>query len=298
MAVPPRTTEPLHHPHTSTTAEREREMPNFTAVDVKRLRDATGAGMMDAKKALDETDGDFDKAAEVLRIKGAAKAAKRGAERTASNGLVAAQGPALLELACETDFVAKGAEFQKLANEVVAVAAATRPADVDALGAATLADGRTVAEAVEAAAAVIGEKLEVRRVAVFDGDVVSYLHRRASDLPPQVGVLVEYAGGDAEAARGAALQIAAMRPQFLARDEVPAETVENERRIAEATAREEGRPEQALPRIVEGRVNAFFKDTVLVDQPSIQDLKRSAGEVLVEAGVTVTRFARFEVGQV
>ena len=298
MAVPPRTTEPLHHPHTSTTAEREREMPNFTAVDVKRLRDATGAGMMDAKKALDETDGDFDKAAEVLRIKGAAKAAKRGAERTASNGLVAAQGPALLELACETDFVAKGAEFQKLANEVVAVAAATRPADVDALGAATLGGGRTVAEAVEAAAAVIGEKLEVRRVAVFDGDVVSYLHRRASDLPPQVGVLVEYAGGDAEAARGAALQIAAMRPQFLARDEVPAETVENERRIAEATAREEGRPEQALPRIVEGRVNAFFKDTVLVDQPSIQDLKRSAGDVLVEAGVTVTRFARFEVGQV
>ena len=298
MAVPPRTTEPLHHPHTSTTAEREREMPNFTAVDVKRLRDATGAGMMDAKKALDETDGDFDKAAEVLRIKGAAKAAKRGAERTASNGLVAAQGPALLELACETDFVAKGAEFQKLANEVVAVAAATRPADVDALGAATLGDGRTVAEAVEAAAAVIGEKLEVRRVALFDGDVVSYLHRRASDLPPQVGVLVEYAGGDAEAARGAALQIAAMRPQFLARDEVPAETVENERRIAEATAREEGRPEQALPRIVEGRVNAFFKDTVLVDQPSIQDLKRSAGDVLVEAGVTVTRFARFEVGQV
>ena len=297
MAVPPRTTEPLHHPHTSTTAEREREMPNFTAVDVKRLRDATGAGMMDAKKALDETDGDFDRAAEVLRIKGAAKAAKRGAERTASNGLVAAQGPALLELACETDFVAKGAEFQKLANEVVAVAAATRPADVDALGAGTLGDGRTVAEAVEAAAAVIGEKLEVRRVAVFDGDVVSYLHRRASDLPPQVGVLVEYAGGDAEAARGAALQIAAMRPQFLARDEVPAETVENERRIAEATAREEGRPEQALPRIVEGRVNAFFKDTVLVDQPSIQDLKRSAGDVLVEAGVTVTRFARFEVGQ-
>jgi elongation factor Ts len=272
-------------------------MPNFTAVDVKRLRDATGAGMMDAKKALDETDGDFDQAAEVLRIKGAAKAAKRGAERTASNGLVAAQGPALLELACETDFVAKGAEFQKLANEVVAVAAATRPADVDALAAATLGDGRTVAEAVEAAAAVLGEKLELRHVAVFDGDVVTYLHRRASDLPPQVGVLVEYTGGDAEAARGAALQIAAMRPQFVARDEVPAETVENERRIAEATAREEGKPEQALARIVEGRVNAFFKDTVLVDQPSIQDLKKSAGDVLAEAGVTVTRFARFEVGQ-
>jgi elongation factor Ts len=272
-------------------------MPNFTAVDVKRLRDATGAGMMDAKKALDETDGDFDHAAEVLRIKGAAKAAKRGAERTASNGLVAAQGPALLELACETDFVAKGAEFQKLANEVVAVAAATQPADVDALGAATLGDGRTVAEAVESAAAVLGEKLELRRVAVFDGDVVTYLHRRASDLPPQVGVLVEYTGGDAEAARRAALQIAAMRPQFVARDEVPAGTVENERRIAEATAREEGKPEQALPKIVEGRVNSFFKDFVLLEQPSVTDAKKTVAQVAKEAGIEVTRFVRFEVGQ-
>ncbi|MGH8824454.1 MAG: translation elongation factor Ts [Jiangellaceae bacterium] len=272
-------------------------MPNFTAADIKRLRDTTGAGMMDAKKALDETSGDFDQAIEVLRIKGSAQAAKRGAERTASNGLVAAHGKALVELACETDFVAKGTDLQTLAADIAAAADTSRAGDVEALQATPLADGRTVVEAVEAAAVVIGEKIEVRRVAAFDGDVVTYLHRRASDLPPQVGVLVEYTGGDAEAARGAAMQVAAMRPQYVTRDQVPSEIVENERRIAEATAREEGKPEQALPKIVEGRVNAYFKDTVLVDQPSVQDLKRAVGAVLADAGVTVTRFARFEVGQ-
>ena len=275
-------------------------MTNPTAADVKRLRDATGAGMMDAKKALVEAEGDFDKAVEVLRIKGAAKAAKRGAERSASNGLVAAEGGAMIELACETDFVAKNAEFQKLAADIVAVAAAKELGDVDALHAAQLADGRTVSEAVEATNAVIGEKLELRRAVYFDGAVSTYLHKRASDLPAQVGVLVEYAGGGdaAEAtARGAAMQIAAMRPRFVTRDEVPADTVEDERRIAEATAREEGKPEQALPKIVEGRLNGFFKDTVLVDQPSVQDMKKSVGALLSEAGITVTRFARFEVGE-
>jgi elongation factor Ts len=147
---------------------------------------------------------------------------------------------------------------------------------------------------------VIGEKLELRRAVYFDGAVSTYLHKRASDLPAQVGVLVEYAGGGdaAEAtARGAAMQIAAMRPRFVTRDEVPADTVEDERRIAEATAREEGKPEQALPKIVEGRLNGFFKDTVLVDQPSVQDMKKSVGALLSEAGITVTRFARFEVGE-
>jgi elongation factor Ts len=272
-------------------------MPHVTAADVKRLRDATGAGMMDAKKALDETGGDFDRAVEVLRIKGSAKAAKRGAERTASNGLVAAHGSALVELACETDFVAKGADLQNLAADIAAAADAARAGDVETLQSVSLADGRTVAAAVEAAAMVIGEKIELRHVAAFDGEVVTYLHRRASDLPPQVGVMVEYTGGDAGAARAAAMQVAAMRPQFVTRDQVPTEIVENERRIAEATAREEGRPEQALPKIVEGRVNAYFKDTVLVDQPSVQDLKRTVGAVLAESGLTVTRFARFEVGQ-
>jgi elongation factor Ts len=276
-------------------------MTNFNATDVKRLRDATGAGIMDAKKALAESDGDFDKAIEVLRIKGAAKAAKRGAERTASNGLIAAEGGAMIELACETDFVAKNAEFQKLATDIIAVAAANKLGDLDALRAAHLADGRTVSEAIEATNAVIGEKLELRRVVYFDGSVSTYLHKRASDLPAQVGVLVEYAGGNGEAAeataRGAAMQIAAMRPRFLTRDDVPADTVEHERRIAEATAREEGKPEPALPKIVEGRLNGFFKDTVLVDQPSVQDMKKSVGALLSEAGITVTRFARFEVGE-
>jgi elongation factor Ts len=272
-------------------------MANVTAAEVKRLRDATGAGMMDAKKALEETEGEFDQAIELLRIKGAAQAAKRGVERTASNGLVAAAGTAMIELACETDFVAKNADFQQLAGEVVAVAATVRPPDVETLRAATLAGGQTVTEAIESAAAVIGEKVELRRVAVFDGQVVSYLHRRASDLPPQVGVLVEYAGVDAAAARGAAMQIAAMRPQFVTRAEVPADVIENERRIAEATAREEGKPEQALAKIVEGRVNSFFKHTVLVEQLAVQDLKRTVGALLAEAGVAVTRFARFEVGQ-
>ena len=270
---------------------------SFTAKDVQALRQATGAGMMDAKNALTETAGAFDEAIELLRVRGAARAAKRGAERTASNGLVAAEGTAMIELACETDFVAKNADFQRLAAEVVTAAAAERPQDVEALRAASLSGDRTVAEAIESAAAVIGEKVELRRLAVFDGDVVNYLHRRASDLPPQVGVLVEYTGDDAAAARAAAMQIAAMRPQFVSRDEVPATTVESERRIAEATAREEGKPEQALGKIVEGRVNAFFKDTVLVEQPAVHDLKRTAGALLAEAGLTVTRFARFEVGQ-
>jgi elongation factor Ts len=182
-------------------------MPDFTAADVKRLRDATGAGMMDAKKALDETGGDFDRAIEVLRIKGSAKAAKRGAERTASNGLVAAHGSALVELACETDFVAKGADLQNLAADIATAADAARAGDVETLQSVALADGRTVAAAVEAAAMVIGEKIELRHVAAFDGEVVTYLHRRASDLPPQVGVMVEYTGGDAGAARAAAMRL-------------------------------------------------------------------------------------------
>ena len=272
-------------------------MANYTAADVKKLRDTTGAGMMDAKKALEETDGDFDKAIDVLRVRGAAKAAKRGAERTASNGLVAAAESALVLLSCETDFVAKNEQFQQLAADIVAHAAASKAGDVPGLLAETLADGKTVAENIEGLAAVIGEKLELSKVAVLDGKVAAYMHKRAADLPPQVGVLVEFEGDNLDAARGAAMQIAAMRPLYLNRDEVPAETVESERRIAEATAREEGKPEQALPKIIEGRLNGYFKDVVLLDQPSVTENKKSVKQVLDEAGVTVQRFARFEVGQ-
>jgi elongation factor Ts len=253
--------------------------------------------MMDSKKALQETEGDFEKAVEVLRIKSGAKVSKRGAERVASNGLVAAAEGALIELNCETDFVAKNEQFQQLAADIVAHAAASRPSDVPTLLAETLADGRTVADNIDSVAAVIGEKVELRRLVVFDGQVATYMHRRNPDLPPQVGVLVEFTGEDITTARGAAMQIAAMRPQYVTRDEVPSDLVENERRIAEATAREEGKPEAALARIVDGRLNGFYKDTVLVEQAFVQDQKKTVQAVLDGAGVTVTRFARFEVGQ-
>ena len=275
-------------------------MSNFTAADVKRLRDLTGAGMMDSKKALQEAEGDFDKAVELLRIKGAKDVGKR-AGRTAANGLVAHSGKALLELNCETDFVAKNADFVALAQQLVSYVEANRPADVEALLASTLPGGGTVAETVEAQSAKIGEKLVVNRFAVLDGEVAVYLHRKSPDLPPQVGVMVEYAGKSDEAAesdaRAIGMQIAAMRPKYVTRDEVPADVVATERRIAEETAREEGKPEAALPKIVDGRVNAFFKDFVLVEQASVADQKKTVKQVLAEAGIEVTRFVRFEVGQ-
>ena len=271
-------------------------MANITAADVKNLRELTGAGMLDCKKALEEADGDVEKAIEILRIKGAKDVGKR-AGRTAANGLIAHSGKALLELNCETDFVAKNADFQQLAQTLVEHVDAQRPADVNALLESSLSDGRTVQAAIDEVAAKIGEKLAVNRFAVLDGQVAVYLHRKSQDLPPQVGVLVEYTGDDNEAARAAGMQIAAMRPRYVTRDEVPADVVENERRIAEQAAREEGKPERAIPKIVEGRVNAFFKDFVLIEQPAVQDQKKTVGQLLEAAGITVTRFARLEVGQ-
>lgn len=271
-------------------------MANITAADVKKLRDLTAAGMMECKKALEEADGDFDKAVDILRISGSAKAAARGAERETSNGLVANEGNALIELLCETDFVAKGEQFQTLAAAVVAASNAGQIGDRETLLTTTIADGRSVTDALGQLAGVIGEKIELGRVSVLEGPVTVYLHRRSADLPPQVGVIVAYSGSE-EAAKGAAMQIAAMRPQFLVREEVPAETVENERRIAEATAKEEGKPEAAMSKIIEGRVNAFYKDTVLLEQPSVVDNKKNVAQVLEEAGTKVTGFARFEAGQ-
>jgi len=274
-------------------------MPNYTAADVKKLRDLTGAGMLDSKNALVEADGDFDKAVELLRIKGAKDVGKR-AERATAEGLVVAKDGALVELNSETDFVAKNAEFQALADLVVTAAAAAKATDVDALKAAKAGD-TTVEQAVADMSAKIGEKLELRRVAYFDGKVETYLHKRAADLPPAVGVLVEYQAGDAQkgpaAAHAVALQIAALKAKYLTRDEVPEDIVANERRIAEETARNEGKPEQALQKIVDGRITGFYKDVVLLDQPSVSDNKKSVKALLDEAGVTVTRFVRFEVGQ-
>ncbi|MCI4676518.1 translation elongation factor Ts [Candidatus Mycolicibacterium alkanivorans] len=270
-------------------------MANFTAADVKRLRELTGAGMLDCKNALADSDGDFDKAVEALRIKGAKDVGKR-AERATAEGLVAAKNGALIELNSETDFVAKNAEFQTLADQVVDAALESKAADVDTLLAAKIGD-KTVEEAIAELSAKIGEKLELRRVEYFDGNVEAYLHKRAADLPPAVGVLVEFTGEDKDAAHAAALQIAALKAKYLSRDDVPADLVETERRVAEETAKAEGKPEQALPKIVEGRLTGFFKDVVLLEQPSVSDSKKTVKALLDEAGVTITRFVRFEVGQ-
>jgi elongation factor Ts len=271
-------------------------MANFSAADVKKLRETTGAGMMDCKKALEETDGDLEAAVDLLRTKGAAKAAKRGAEREATAGLVATSGGALVELNSETDFVAKNDDFIKAAQQIADAADQAKAADPETLKGVQVGD-KTVGEVVEQLAITIGEKIELGRVAYFDGPVVTYMHRRASDLPPAVGVLVAYEGDNVEAARGAAMQIAAMKPRYLTREEVPAEIVAHEREIAEATSREEGKPEQAIAKITEGRLNGFFKDVVLLEQPSVQESKKSVKAVLDEAGVSVKRFARFEIGQ-
>jgi elongation factor Ts len=265
----------------------------ISAQDVKKLRDFTAAGMMECKRALEESNGDFDQAVELLRISGAAKAAKRGAEREATNGLVANTGAALIALNCETDFVAKNEDFQKLAAAVVSAIAGAKATTIEAANAVAV-NGRTVVEEIEGLSAIIGEKLELGQVAVFDGEAAIYLHRRSEDLPPQVGVMVEYSG-NLEVARAVAMQIAAMRPQYVSADDIPADVIETEKRIAEATAREEGKPDAAISKIVDGRVNGFIKDVVLLDQSSVQDSKKTVRQVLAEAQTTVTRFVRFEV---
>jgi elongation factor Ts len=252
--------------------------------------------MLDCKKALDEADGDVAQAREILRIKGSKDAGKR-AERTTAEGMVAAHGDALIELNSETDFVAKNAEFQRLARQIAEVAATSDGTLTGLLGSPL--DGSTVAETVTALSGKIGEKLALRRVTRLPGPTAVYLHKRSADLPPAIGVLVSYTGdGDAaaEAARGAAMQVASLRATYVSRDDVPADVVAGERRIAEATAREEGKPEAAMSKIIEGRLNGFFKEAVLTDQPSVWEAKRTVGAVLADADVTVKDFVRFEVG--
>ncbi len=274
-------------------------MANVSLEDIKTLRDRLGTGMVDTKNALVEAEGDLEKATEILRLKGAKGNAKR-ADRSTSEGLIAAHegsdAATMIELACETDFVAKGDKFVALGERVLAAVVAAGAATVEAALAAPL-DGSTVAEAIDAEAAIIGEKFELRRVARLDGSTFAvYLHRTNKDLPPQVGVVVAYEGSDAETARSIAQHISFADPQFLTRDEVPAETVENERRIVEEISRNEGKPEAALPKIVEGRVGAFFKQVALLEQDYARDNKLTVANVLKDAGLTVTGFARFKVG--
>ncbi|HZG03769.1 MAG TPA: translation elongation factor Ts [Streptomyces sp.] len=277
-------------------------MANYTAADVKKLRELTGAGMMDCKKALDEAEGNVDKAVEILRVKGQKGVAKRES-RTAENGAVVSlladdkKSGVLVELKCETDFVAKGEKFLAVADAIAAHVAATSPADIQALLASEIESGKTVQAYVDEANAALGEKIVLDRFAQFSGGyVAAYMHRTSPDLPPQVGVLVELEQENAEVAKDVAQHIAAFAPKYLSREDVPADTVANERRVAEAAAREEGKPEQALPKIIEGRVNGFFKENCLLDQPFAKDNKKTVQKVLDEAGVTLKRFARFRVG--
>jgi elongation factor Ts len=274
-------------------------MANYSSADIKALRESTGAGMMDVKRALDEADGDHGKATEILRVKGLKGVTKREG-RSAMNGLVAAKAGhgvgTLLEVNCETDFVAKGEKFIALADQVLAQAVTVSASSADELLASDMG-GKTVKDVLDEANATIGEKIEIRRVARLEGGhVVSYLHKTSPDLPAQIGVLVATEGGDEVTARDIAMHIAAFSPSVLSRDEIDAETVANERRVALATAKEEGKPEGALPKIVEGRVNGFFKENVLLEQPFAKDAKKTVAKVLEESGATAKAFARFRVG--
>jgi elongation factor Ts len=279
-------------------------MANYTAADIKALRERTGAGMMDVKKALDEADGNVDKAIEAIRIKGLKGAAKREG-RSAAEGIVLAKvvdGTTgyLLEINAETDFVAKSDKFISLAENVLEAAVTHGVDSVEALLEADL-DGRKVSDYVtEEGGAILGEKIVVRRMAKVTGSYVDpYLHKTSKDLPAQVGVLVAVDADTPEAqtaAHDVAVHAAAFSPSYLTRDEVPAETVADERRIAEETARAENKPEQAMPKIIEGRTNAYFKEHVLVDQPFAKDPKVSVAKVLEQAGTNAVAFARFRVG--
>src|SRR5215469_5690549 len=277
-------------------------MANVTAADVKRLREQTGAGMLDCKNALAEADGDFDAAVEILRLKGVKDVGKR-ATRTAGNGLVTAEldgtsAGVLVEVNCETDFVAKNEQFQELAARIAKAALASKVSDRLALLAAPAGDGKTVEQLIEDASAAIKEKLELGRFTRFEGGyVLSYLHKSDRDLPPTLGVLVQLDKANEDVARDLAQQVAAMRPQYTTRDEVPAEVVEKERRIFEQITRDEGKPEQAIPKIVEGRVGGFYKEVVLTEQPFVKDNKQTIAQVLKAGGVEVKGFARFQVGQ-
>ena len=274
-------------------------MADVSLADIKALRERLGTGMVDTKNALVEAEGDFDKAVEILRLKGAKGNAKR-ADRSTSEGLIAAVESAtattMIELACETDFVAKSEKFVTLGNTVLQALADSGAETVDA-ALATPVDGTTVGALIDDQAAILGEKIELRRVIRIAGDKFAvYLHRTNKDLPPQVGVVVAYTGDDAETARGIAQHISFADPIYLSRDDVPASDVEKERHIVEEISRGEGKPEAALPKIVEGRITAYFKQVALLEQEYARDNKVTIKQVLADAKLTVTAFARFKVG--
>jgi elongation factor Ts len=274
-------------------------MADFSLEDLKALREQLGTGMVETKNALVEAGGDKEKAVELLRIRGAKSNAKR-ADRSTSEGLIAtvesATAVTMIELACETDFVAKNEKFVALAQTIVQALADSGAETVDA-ALAVPAGGETVGALIENQAATIGEKLELRRLVRLDGEHFEiYLHRTSKDLPPQIGVVLAYKGDDAETARSIAQHISFANPEYVTKDEVPAEAVDNERRIVEEISRGEGKPEAALPKIIEGRLGAFYKQVALLEQDYAKDNKLSVGKVAIDAGLTITGFARFKVG--
>jgi elongation factor Ts len=275
---------------------------DYTAADVKRLREQTGAGMLDCRNALVEAP-DYETAVELLRVKGAKDVTKR-AERTAANGLVTAalegnSSGVLLELNCETDFVAKTELFQQVAADIAKAALASPAGDRLTVLGLEVRPGQTAQELIDEAGASLKEKVEVGRFARFEGGyVTSYLHKSDPALPPTLGVLVQLeSDGSAGVAQDVAHQVAAMRPRWVSRDDVPEDVVAAERRIAEQMTREEGKPEAAIGKIVDGRVNAFLKDVVLLEQASVRDQKKAVKQLLAEHGATVLGFARFQIGQ-
>ena len=275
---------------------------DYTAADVKRLREQTGAGMLDCRNALVEAP-DYEAAVELLRLKGAKDVTKR-AERTAANGLVTSaldgnSSGVLLELNCETDFVAKTELFQQVAADIAKAALASAAGDRLAVLGLEVRPGQTAQELIDEAGASLKEKVEVGRFARFEGGyVTSYLHKSDPQLPPTLGVLVQLdSDGSADVAQDIAHQVAAMRPRWVTRDDVPEDVVAGERRIAEQMTREEGKPEAAIGKIVDGRVNAFLKDVVLEEQASVRDQKKSVKQLLAEHGARVRGFARFQIGQ-
>ena len=273
----------------------------YTAEDVKKLREQTAAGMLDCKKALDEAGGDYQKAVEIIRVKGQKGVTKREGRAT-SNGLVTAKAEGdfgvMLELNCETDFVAKGEQFQAVAAELLNHLASTKIGELDKFLTSKVATGKTVKEVVDDANAMLGENIELKRISVLTGSPVSlYLHKTSPDLPPQVGVLVQLKSAAEQVGRDIAQHIAAFAPQFVSRDQVPADEIAKERRLAEEAARSDGKPEASITKIVEGRVTGFVKEVSLLEQAFAKDAKKTVQQIVDEAKTAVSAFNRFRVGQ-
>jgi elongation factor Ts len=271
----------------------------ISAKQVKELRELTGAGIMDCKRALAEADGDIEKAIDVLREKGMAKAAKKSG-RIAAEGLaeikIDGNKAVALEVNSETDFVAKNAEFQELINSIAQHLLDKEPATVEEALAQTMANGETVADTITAAISKIGEKISLRRFAIVektDAEVFgAYLH-----MGGRIAALTKLTGNDDAAAKDVAMHVAAIRPQYLKEDEIPADVVAHEKEVLTQEALGEGKPANIVEKMVVGRLKKFFKDICLVDQPFVKDGDVTVSEFLKSKNADVLAFVRFEVGE-